>query len=91
MSQGICKSKKVFTLGFVNPTSLVLKIELHGKHARGTKGILGGPKESEQNLGGPKECFFILKINATKQVFTPPLCQDFENKIKFSNLFCLLF
>ena len=50
MSQGFCKSKKVFTLGFVNPTSLVLKIELHDKHARGTKGILGGPKES----GGTK-------------------------------------
>ena len=51
---------------------------------------MGGPKESAENLGGPKECFFILKINATKQVFTPPLCQDFENKIKFPNLFSLL-
>ena len=31
-------------------SSLVVKINLHDLHAGGTKGIWGGPKESEESL-----------------------------------------
>ena len=43
-------------MGFKYPTASVVEINQHNHHAGGTKGHLGGPKESEENLGRPKRC-----------------------------------